>query len=59
MTPKNAQKALIERKSELCFTLSDQSPLKPSNCFFFRSAAMVWEHLKWFGAAPIAIWAVI
>ena len=25
---------LKKRKSELCFTLSDQSPLKPSNWFF-------------------------
>ena len=58
MTPKSAWKALIERESELCFNLSDQNPLKPS-IGFFRSAVMVWEHLKLFEAAPIVLWAVI
>ena len=49
MTPKNAEKALIERKSDVCFTLSDQSPLKPSNCFFsisyhgVRTFKVVWS----------------
>ena len=52
MTPKNVQKALIERKIDFCFNLSDQIPLKPSNWFFsischgVRTFKVVWSRCQ-------------